>query len=125
MWWGTLGMMAIEGTVFALAMMAYFYLRSHAGHLADDGAAARPAVGHAQHGGDAGELPARHLAKRPPSARPARRALWLVVSLLFGVAFLVVRGLEFAALNVRWDSNAYGSVVWLLLGCTPRTSSPT
>ncbi len=29
MWWGTLGVMAIEGTVFALAAMAYFYLRSH------------------------------------------------------------------------------------------------
>jgi heme/copper-type cytochrome/quinol oxidase subunit 3 len=24
--------------------------------------------------------------------------------------------MEFAALNVRWDSNAYGSVVWTLLG---------
>ena len=29
MWWGTLGVMAIEGTLFALAIMAYFYLRSH------------------------------------------------------------------------------------------------
>ena len=28
MWWGTLGVMAIEGTVFALAVMAYFYLRT-------------------------------------------------------------------------------------------------
>ena len=28
MWWGTLGLMAIEGTVFALAIMMYFYLRS-------------------------------------------------------------------------------------------------
>ena len=30
MWWGTLGLMAVEGTVFALAVMTYFYLRSHA-----------------------------------------------------------------------------------------------
>ena len=29
MWWGTLGMIAIEGTVFALTVMCYFYLRSH------------------------------------------------------------------------------------------------
>src|SRR5206468_2927278 len=42
--------------------------------------------------------------------------LWLGVGILFGVALLVVRVLEFAALNVRWDSNAYGSVVWTLLG---------
>jgi cytochrome c oxidase subunit 3 len=30
MWWGTLGLMAIEGTVFALTIAVYFYLRSHA-----------------------------------------------------------------------------------------------
>ena len=41
--------------------------------------------------------------------------LWLGIGLLFGAAFLVVRAFEFAGLNVRWDSNAYGSVVWLLL----------
>ena len=29
MWWGTLWIMVIEGTVFGLAVMAYFYLRSH------------------------------------------------------------------------------------------------
>ena len=27
-----------------------------------------------------------------------------------------MRGFEFTTLNVRWDTNAYGSVVWLLLG---------
>src|SRR3954467_4974509 len=29
MWWGTMGVIAIEGTVFALAIMAYFYLRAN------------------------------------------------------------------------------------------------
>jgi len=28
---------------------------------------------------------------------------------------VVVRAFEYSALNVRWDTNAYGSVVWLLL----------
>ena len=27
MWWGTLGMILIESTVFALAIVTYFYLR--------------------------------------------------------------------------------------------------
>ena len=43
------------------------------------------------------------------------RLLWLTICLVFGVLFLGVRGLELAALNVRWDANAYGSVVWLLM----------
>src|SRR3954470_11205822 len=27
-WWGTIGMMAIEGTMFAIVIAAYFYLRT-------------------------------------------------------------------------------------------------
>jgi heme/copper-type cytochrome/quinol oxidase subunit 3 len=40
----------------------------------------------------------------------------LVLCALFGVALIAVRALEFTALNCRWDADAYGSVVWLLLG---------
>ena len=32
------------------------------------------------------------------------------------MAFNVVRGLEFATLNCLWNTNAYGSIVWFLLG---------
>ena len=42
--------------------------------------------------------------------------LWLVVCLVFGVGFNVVRVLEFATLNCLWNTNAYGSIVWFLLG---------
>ena len=35
---------------------------------------------------------------------------------IFGVLPLIVRVFEFRALNVSWDTNAYGSIVWLLLG---------
>jgi heme/copper-type cytochrome/quinol oxidase subunit 3 len=38
-----------------------------------------------------------------------------VVCVAFGVAFNVVRIFEFRSLNVWWDTNAYGSVVWALL----------
>jgi heme/copper-type cytochrome/quinol oxidase subunit 3 len=40
----------------------------------------------------------------------------MVVCILFGLVFNGVRVLEFMALNTRWDSSAYGSIVWLLLG---------
>jgi cytochrome c oxidase subunit 1/cytochrome c oxidase subunit I+III len=40
----------------------------------------------------------------------------MVVCLAFAVAFNVVRVYEFAHLNVMWDHDAYGSIVWLLLG---------
>ena len=39
-----------------------------------------------------------------------------MVSCVFGVAFFVVRYFEFAALNTQWDSDAYGSVAWGVVG---------
>jgi cytochrome c oxidase subunit I+III len=44
----------------------------------------------------------------------ARRGV--AVCLLFGLAFAAVRFKEFSALHVRWNDDAYGSVVWVLLG---------
>jgi cytochrome c oxidase subunit III len=117
MWWGTLGMMAIEGTVFALTVMCYFYLRSHARTwpmtaLPPDllwGTIALVLM-------IASAVP-NQLAKKAAERYDARGVrLWLGIMIAFGVALLVVRCFEFAALNVRWDSNAYGSVVWVLLG---------
>jgi heme/copper-type cytochrome/quinol oxidase subunit 3 len=40
----------------------------------------------------------------------------MLVSSLFGLSILGVRVFEFTALNTRWDSDAYGSAVWMLLG---------
>jgi heme/copper-type cytochrome/quinol oxidase subunit 3 len=40
----------------------------------------------------------------------------LVAAVALSAVCLVLRGFEFAALNTRWDSHAYGSVVYLLLG---------
>jgi heme/copper-type cytochrome/quinol oxidase subunit 3 len=117
MWWGTLGMMAIEGTVFAIAVTAYFYLRSRSevwppGVLPPDLRWGTLNVVLLL----ASAIP-NHLAKRGAERldlRASRRWTW--VGVLFGVAFIAVRALEFTTLNCRWDTNAYGSAVWTLLG---------
>jgi heme/copper-type cytochrome/quinol oxidase subunit 3 len=36
--------------------------------------------------------------------------------LVFEVVSVIVRWQEFLSLNVRWDSNAYGSAAWTLVG---------
>jgi cytochrome c oxidase subunit 3 len=57
-----------------------------------------------------------HLAKRAAEREDLQGGtLWLVACLLFALAFLACACFEFGALNTRWDSNAYGSVVWMLL----------
>ena len=117
MWWGTLGLMAIESTVFALAVMAYFYLRSHQETWPLTSLPPDLSWGTLNLVVMLVSFVAAHRAKAAAERFQLQQVrFWLVASCLFGVAFAVIRGFEFAALNVRWDSSAYGSVVWLLLG---------
>jgi heme/copper-type cytochrome/quinol oxidase subunit 3 len=117
MWWGTLGMMAIEGTVFALTVATYFFLRSHSDTWPITAPPPDLRWGTLNTVVLLVSMIPNHLAKRSGEAHDVRGVrLWLCVSLVFALAFLAVRVMEFATLNVRWDSNAYGSVVWTLLG---------
>jgi heme/copper-type cytochrome/quinol oxidase subunit 3 len=40
----------------------------------------------------------------------------LLICLAFSTAFLSLRAFEFLTLNCRWDTNAYGSIVWAIMG---------
>jgi cytochrome c oxidase subunit III len=117
MWWGTWGMMAIEGTVFALAIATYFYLRSHQDVWPMSVLPPDLLWGTINTVVLLASAVPNHLAKKAGeqlNLQGVRR--WLVVGILFGVVFLSIRVMEFATLNVRWDSSAYGSIVWTLMG---------
>jgi heme/copper-type cytochrome/quinol oxidase subunit 3 len=117
MWWSTTGLMLIEGTVFAIAVIMYFYLRTRA--PAWPMAADAPGLlwGSLNTAVLIASLWPNQLAKNAAERGERRKAArWLVVCLVASLAFLVIRGFEFASLNVSWYANAYGSVVWLLLG---------
>jgi len=118
MWWGTVGIMLIEGMVFALAIATYFYFRTRMPVWPPDGVAP-PDLGW----GTANTLVLlvsmvpNALAKRAGERIDLRGVrAWMVVCLAFGVAFTAIRVYEFRHLNVMWDHDAYGSIVWLLLG---------
>jgi heme/copper-type cytochrome/quinol oxidase subunit 3 len=115
-WWGTVGFMVIEGSMFVMAIIVYFYLRLRV----DDWPPSLepPALFYGTLNVLvllASGLP-NHLAKIAAERFERRRVqVWLVVCVLFGVALVVIRGFEFAWLNCRWDDNAYGSIVWCLM----------
>lgn len=46
----------------------------------------------------------------------AKVRLGMVVMSVVGILPLIVRIWEFPALRISWDQNAYGSIVWFLLG---------
>lgn len=117
LWWGTASMMVIEGMVFALIIVSYLYLKGRVPHWPPSG------PGPDLLWGTVNTLIL--LASCVPNALAKKAAerldlgavrLWLVVCLVFGLAFNGVRALEFTALNIRWDTNAYGSILWLALG---------
>jgi len=117
MWWGTLGVMAIEGTVFALTIVTYFYLRSQSDEWPPGLQPPKLLWGTLNTLILLASAIPNQWAKKAAlqhDLAAVRRAL--VVCLAFALAFIVVRAFEFGALNCKWDSNAYGSVVWMLLG---------
>jgi cytochrome c oxidase subunit III len=117
MWWGTWGMIAIEVTVFALAIVGYFYLRSHSTTWQMSVLPPDLRWGTVNTFILLASAVPNHLAKKAAEQhRLAGVRLWLCVGLALGFAFIGVRVLEFGALNVRWDSSAYGSIVWVLMG---------
>jgi cytochrome c oxidase subunit 3 len=116
-WWGTAAFILIEGTGFALALAVYLYLMSIATTWPID--APKPDL-----------LPGTLvtiilIASVVPNILVSRWAerqdlrkvrIGMVVMSILGIAPLIVRIFEFPALKVSWDDNAYGSIVWTLLG---------
>jgi len=116
-WWGTLAFMLIEGTGFALSIVVYLYLMSLAPHWPLNAPPPDLLPGTA--------LTALLIASLLPNILVARWArqqnlmkvrIGLIIMSLLGVAPLIVRIFEFPAMHVSWDQNAYGSIVWVMLG---------
>jgi cytochrome c oxidase subunit III len=116
--WGTLGIVVIESTVFALAIAAYFYLVTRTPAWPPHGLAAPDLRwGTLNTVVLLGSLIPNELARRAGEHVDLRGVrIWMVVCLAFAVGFNLIRVYEFRHLNVTWDRDAYGSIVWLLLG---------
>jgi heme/copper-type cytochrome/quinol oxidase subunit 3 len=117
LWWGTLGVVAIEGTVFVLALGAYFYLRTNNQGWPMGVPPPELRWGVLNTIIMLASLLPNHWTKHAALRHDLGRVrLGMLVCLVVALVFLGVRILEFTALNVSWDTNAYGSIVWTLLG---------
>jgi len=116
-WWGTIGFIVVEGTTLFICAMTYLYLRVTVGQWA-------PAYAPLPDLGVAAVQVALMVVSNVPMVlvdRAARRLdltavrAGMVIMSLLVVVMCVLRGFEFAALNVRWDDNAYGTAAWAIL----------
>jgi cytochrome c oxidase subunit III len=117
-WWGSRLMIFVESAAFAILAVSYFYIWWNfdawpppPAHLPDLGISSINlfvlAVSAAPFW-NAARLAQRH-------ERPVFIGAWLALGVLFGIAAIVLRVLEFSALHTRYDSNAYGSITWTIL----------
>ena len=115
-WWGTAGFMVIEGSMFVMALIVYFYLRLKVQEWPPNDP--NPGIGFGTINLALVLLSCvpNAIAKKAAESFNLRAVrLWLVVLTLIGVVAVVLRAFEYTQLNTRWDDNAYGSIVWVLL----------
>jgi cytochrome c oxidase subunit 3 len=116
-WWGTLGFITLEGVGFLLAAGAYLYLMTLAQKWPLNAPQPNPWPGTVVTVLLLVSLPLNHFLSRWSKQEEPVLVRWGLVGMsLLGVLPLAVRWFEFTAVNVRWDSNAYGSLVWFVLG---------
>ena len=116
-WWGIVAFFLIEGTAFALAVAAYFYLMNQ-----DQAWPPPPFLPPGLLAGTLftvvillSEIP-NTIAKKAAEKEDLRTVQrMLIAASLIGLVLMILRAFEFASLNVLWYQNAYGSAVWLLL----------
>ena len=116
-WWGTVAFCILEGTGFVVAIGGYLYLTFvnqqwplSAPPLDLLWSSIVTAVAVVS-------VWPNWLAKRNGEREDLRRVRRdLVVMSVTGVVLIVLRVFEIGALPIRWDQNAYGSMVWMLLG---------
>jgi cytochrome c oxidase subunit III len=118
LWWGMIMLILIEFTVFASLIVSYFYYR--AGSIVWPlGGIERPSLllptigeglvvlsGATIYWGYRG---IKHGNRR-------RLMIGLALSWLLAAVFLLLKVIEYSGLDYRWDTNAYGSLVWTING---------
>jgi cytochrome c oxidase subunit III len=114
--WGLWGFILIEGAAFALAIASYYFLMMQEQEW--PASAPPPDLLWGSSAAVVMVLSAiPNVWIQRTAAREELRSIriGLVIMCVFGLVLLAIRAMEFTALNVRWDRNAYGSIVWALL----------
>lgn len=117
-WWGNLLMMLIEGAAFALMVVAYYYIRRNFNtwppertYLPDMGVSTVNVILQL-----VSVIPIWYASRLAVAHKPPGEiGRWLMLVVAFGIAAIVLRAFELRGLHTRYDSNAYGSITWMIL----------
>lgn len=126
LWWGNLYLLMIETTMFGVLVASYFYLRQNFTLWPPPHSQGSPFLLD-----PVPDLliptvnlliillscvPMALVDKAARRGDKATTQIGLIVCIIFGVAAAFLRWHEFWGLKFNWDTNAYGSITWFLLG---------
>lgn len=116
-WWGTVGFMITESATVAACLVAYYYvqrnfttwppLRTPPPDLFIPSIGLIVLI--------AAMIPKRIFQQAAKRLDRDATIKWMWIAAVMMLAATALRLLEFRALNVRWDANAYGSVAWAVV----------
>jgi cytochrome c oxidase subunit I+III len=116
-WWATWSMMFMEGAMLLIFIVTYFFLRTRVPVWPPNLKPPDLLWGTVNTGVMLASFFPNQLAKKASEKLDLRGVrLWMIVTLLFALAFAVIRFVEFRHLNCTWYQNAYGSIVWVNMG---------
>jgi heme/copper-type cytochrome/quinol oxidase subunit 3 len=116
-WWGMMGLIAVEGTVFVLAATAYLYLSNHSQLWPPHQIPPSPFWGTLFTIVVLVSFVPNMWANKAASKEHLKQTQFsLIVMNVFGFALVAIRYMEFANLNVAWSDSAYGSITVAVLG---------
>jgi cytochrome c oxidase subunit 3 len=127
-WWGNTLAILIETTTMVLLIATYFYLRRNFGEWPPNNPDVLPPLYHHDALPDlkfstintiliaAACLPMYWTDLRARRKDAAGVRIGLVIMLLLAAVAIVLRFYEFPGLKFKWNTNAYGSVLWWILG---------
>lgn len=119
LWWGFLGMITIEITVFTSLVVSYFYLKMGAVAWPPEPLPlpelVLPTINTVILVASSGFM---HWAdKRIRADQERKLAVGMTIAVVLAIAFLTLKAYEYGShVPYRWDDHAYGSVVWTIIG---------
>jgi cytochrome c oxidase subunit 3 len=117
-WWATVGMTVIEAFMYCLCLGTYFYLATVSPKWPPP-TMPLPGLFYPNLMGIALIISLLVAIWLDIKSRKEQKNLvlaGLIILSLLGIAIIILRWFELWALGTKWDVNAYGSVIWIILG---------
>jgi cytochrome c oxidase subunit 3 len=117
-WWGIVGLITVEMTVFATLIASFFYIQSNHVVWPPSGTSPPglllPTIATLVLVASVIPIYFADKAIQKGNAEPLKTLP--LVSVVLALGFLLIKAYEYSHIGFRWDTHSYGSLVWTMMG---------